>query len=276
MILLLILTIIVSGCVNEGTQSQDTQPTDTLSTQLKELCLKSSFPNTCLAIVNEDSTLCESAENKDTCDLELAIIKGDVSACKELTDLAIVSCYNSIASKNKDSSICESPDHPSPGSCYSISLAISAEDPELCKKTLDPSRCYIDLASKLNDASICERMTTLKQRCLAVVNEDPDMCTDADYPDACLNEVYKKMSITKKDVSYCDKMTLEITDRDSWGCCWDVAVASDNPNLCESCMLTDLCYGFVAENLKDPDVCEKTNSPERCYYETALSIKRSV
>ncbi len=242
----------------QQTQSGTADTPDNLpeSSTLYPLCVKSSLPKTCLAIAKQDPEYCKLTEEVELCFEELAMIKKDPELC------------DGIELEGRDVS-CR----------YSVEISIKMESISFCSSTVvDPSKCYREFAVKLDDPGVCDKVTHLKQRCLAVANADPEMCTNADYPSECLNEVYKRLSVLKKDTSYCDKMEVEFTDRDSWGCYWDVAVAAEDPSICDNNIFPSLCKGFVASELKLPDVCDEIESEttqKRCYYDVVVGLVKS-
>jgi len=266
-ILGLILVIIISGCISQETsQLQQIKPsTNYLSTEeitvLNNFCDKSNSPEKCRILVSLNPDSCENLEEKDRSDCyrELAVISKNPALCEKIIDEQISDRCNSQL-KN----LLKNP----------IDIAISTHDISPCNDYRDPGVCIIKVAHALRDSSICDEVTHLKQRCLAVANTDPEMCNNADYPDSCLNEVYKGLSIIEKDTSYCDKLKVELTYGEPWNCYWDVAVASEDSTICETSKFSSSCYSYVATKLKRPAICDNIESEVTrpiCYYVAVLA-----
>lgn len=239
--IIVIGVVLLSGCIEQKTSDTSVvSPVISICKQVKD----SSLSKVCIAIVNGDVSLCNKIERyNEMCYEKIAIKNKDHSICENIGDsISKDLCYFEIASIKKDNAICERiTDIETKYTCY----AIVKKDISLCKNEniLSAETCYWNVAVKNNDPSICEKIKD--------------------------NTCYYKVATETRDILLCEK----ITDQTFLITC--NALIKNEPSMCnglENLRDKDWCYSQVAEINKDIDICKKMSEANDCAFNVALRI----
>lgn len=144
LILLLVLAIGLSGCVEPQTVEDCLSRRDTA---IRDYCFEK------LAHTKKDITICENIGDQRylaTCYGPFVKTKEDLVYCDRLTDEFENSrCYGAVAIRTRDIQICE-----------------------LIEADISRETCYMELGKRTQDLSLCEKIEDLplKSRCIEHVN----------------------------------------------------------------------------------------------------------
>ena len=124
-------------------------------------------------------------------------------ACDSIVDDRIRwDCYNNIAGKTKDISVCEEKN--TTGSC-DISVAVTTQDLSICDSLeskiiyIDIAECYRQVAVKNNNLTICGMIENkvYEWYCykdIAYIRNDSSICEMAYWSDRCLEDLEKQIA----------------------------------------------------------------------------------
>ncbi|MCX6777503.1 MAG: hypothetical protein NT157_01320 [Candidatus Micrarchaeota archaeon] len=148
---------------------------------------------------------------------------------------------------------------------------------DLAKKTLDASICkYLEGQPSIITFIPREEVIDKEDTCLqdiARANPDPDICAKI-KSDSTRDECYRRIVLTKPDPSFCE-LIHDSSLKDS--CYKRVAVKTNNSGLCSKVQGTDfskLCYAITTKNPSLCDTLEKNRTnvvtQDACYLELSL------
>jgi hypothetical protein len=112
--------------------------------------------------VKKDESLCELAEDKESCYFHVAGEKEDPNLCEKSGSWKDY-CYWQVAVKKKDVNLCKKAGKHKER-CFNNTykaMAIYEDNPNLCKKIMDEvtyNICYYELAQKKKDVALCEEI----------------------------------------------------------------------------------------------------------------------
>ena len=215
----------------------------------------------------------------------------DASTCEKLLDQDFINdCYQEIAEKRKDASICgKIKDLPEDNNyfkekCYNR-IAVVTKNPSICNSITNEfgqRECVKDVAIRTLNPSVCDNILDtyiLNSRgwCLGIFKNSKSLEEDKQYnyyeyqakedlnPVLCAkvgsdeldkDDCYHEIAILKKDASICNFVTFDSSDKDE--CYYDVAVSAKKSEICQN--IQDLnsqndCYFNVAKASQDYTVC---------------------
>ncbi|MBR9700048.1 hypothetical protein GOV09_06325 [Candidatus Woesearchaeota archaeon] len=193
-----------------------------------------------VAVAKEDIKLCKELEGSRVrnCITDIAVNQKKMHTCHELeTDSDKYSCYHDVGIAKESVDICEQI-HPSAShsrnDCFN-QIAVKKNDETICNSIGQESladRCRTSIALKKNDETICEG-NSFKNFCwmqMAAKQQDFSLCLrmkdDYDGQDNCLGQV----AVLKSEVSICKK--IDEPERE-YDCIAFIAENMKNPSLCE-------------------------------------------
>ena len=200
--------------------------------------------------------------------ISAAVKAGDPNMCASLEDEPagrIDRCYDRVAQKVKDPTICERISGEfRKDDCFS-DIAVRLKDWELCNKIVNKDEkndCLFGVAKSTNDIELCNKIDSLnssqKNDCLtnvAIWKNDINICLNLkniSNKNDCLSQV----AIRKRDFDICDKITSK---SEKTSCQVNIAVNSRKPENCkkiENEASRLLCVEQLSVN-KNENICEK-------------------
>lgn len=173
---------------------------------------------------------------------------------------AYFDCYQSLAKKLKDETICENLNEGTfwQRDCYQ-DLALLKSDHNICKivfqeeqKEHNLGKCYAKIAAQTKNSAICDELTYYYDR---------DLCY-TDFSDAV---------IASQDSSLCEKAGNRTSE-----CYEKIAFNTQDSSLCDLTSYPDSCYSIIAQESVDEALCKKIRNIDwqsNCYYEVAILTK---
>lgn len=270
LLLLLIVSVIISGCVGqEPTKNKfatnQTLSCDKLTNTAKDKCFS------LIAQSTKDLTICNEIANetiKADCMIKTDYIKQLSSnqtknvSCAELADAARDKCYSLLAAKTGDEKFCDKlSGQTSALKCRaSVRLAKEPKTPVKCSNLegLKKDKCYALLAEATKKIDLCDKVTNtvLKSSCITKINST--------------NVTIQ----VKSEVVNCNVLN-NISAKDS--CNYFLGLNARNSTICmriENQTLEGKCIKRVATLQNDKSACqsiEKQVTKDSCY--TSLAIK---
>jgi hypothetical protein len=169
--------------------------------------------------------------------------------------------------------------------CYTMLLAGGATaNTSICDRMsgVSADNCFSQLASKKNDTSLCMRVNSsyTRDNCIsniATAKNNPSMCDSMSVSasrNMCKNQIFERLAITEKDVSYCKLLIVEngsnqdMVDR----CIFSMAKKLNDSSYCgqiTNVFAKELCLtGSI-----DPNSCSQisdSRGKEACLYIAAV------
>jgi hypothetical protein len=225
-----------------------------------------------LASAINDISLCEKAgESKEYCLWNMAVNNGNVSICDELSGKKDV-CYSDVALKNKDISLCEHTGTMKEACLFNVLTSMDM-DASTCESLSNKDQCYFTMAQKNEDTSFCDKSERYKEYCYALVAQksiDSELCSESGkHQDVCLLKlaVATQNPILCTDTSYKEACILDIVKR-------AVDPASISDTICtEAGEFKELCYYELALKKKDATLCNKAGDfKEDCLQKRDIGV----
>ncbi len=219
------------------------------------------------------------------------IIKEDPSKCLKLEiQYQIDLCYLSVATNNKDSSICEKISNKdiqdictvyielNPKKCEELKTNVSIEGDLFLLTSLNKDSCYSYIALAKEDNSLCNKIENpdLNKSCIAQIKKDEMLCYE--IKDTKIKDMCFFMIASAKN-----KWGICTTIRDTRlkdNCLYNLIKAEKDEGLCymiESDNFKFQCVIDIAIIKKDPKICGNSfffeNHPDEkdeCYRKIAL------
>jgi hypothetical protein len=146
-------------------------------------------------------------------------------------------------------------------------VARASKDEKMCSSIADESQknyCYYALANLKKDSSLCYQITAVEsaQLCLAQVDGDSSICDS--YGWSSQDVKLRCLGVTKKDSSYCDRITSTGWKSD---CNYYVMLKTGAIGPCTYYSKTDMpwCYGLVGHATYSADVCKGLSEDDASY-----------
>ncbi len=224
----------------------------------------------------KDNKICQSIVDnygKKLCLFGVATSLKDKGSCDRLVEennpemeYLQQQCYLTIASKSKDTELCDNLNDIYNSSCY-YNIAVSTLNVELCEKAGDKKyQCYSNIAEITINKSLCEKSDSFKQSCYekilekqnelryqkAVNSNDLEACKQIINNTGRVNRCIIEIAINLKDITICN----QFSNSDKEQCLYALAIPTLNENLCEYGNEYENCITSIAIGKKDNKLCE--------------------
>lgn len=207
-------------------------------------------------------SVCEKitdGEQKAVC---TASVKGDSSICDSITGYKKDSCYQLVALKTKDRSICEKA--PNKNDCL-VFVAADYRDCEIVQGSIEKDYCYYYVGVKTKDASACNYVIDeeLSGFCSIILKKDTSLCNGD-------GSCYTSVAMLSGDSSLCDKvqkMHKEVC----------LVLANRDKSLdCETYKQEQVCE-VLAMLTKDSSICDRLDeNKDSCYGRVAFMMASNL
>ena len=183
-------------------------------------------------------SLCDGLKNgwgKDQCYYTVATKNRDVSVCGRIQDKGHSNCYGDVAASTDNISICEKITADKEKNKCFYTFATRRNSESVCQKIVDghtKDSCYGQISSQKNDTGICSNIidTVVRDSCYQSSSRTPSFSTCP-----------KVQSVSQKDRCYLDAIHASL----DYSC--DKAVATEK----------DICFTNVAYFRSDKSFCDQ-------------------